>query len=153
MSTASTHDCTSWPSSLLDVLERQRDIVGQLSQLAEAQTALMDSSQTDRLLELLGRRQSLIDEFTNTQVQLNELTQEMKLATVGSSQRERIKTLIDEIGAKLAHVMQRDEQDQALLRRNCDSMKAELASLGAGRQARSAYMNVTSGAQYSDRRC
>lgn len=159
MSQASTPDCSaslaSWPRPLLDLLERQHAIVQQLAQLAESQSELVSASHADRLLDLLASRQRLIDEFAATQPRLAELTtgMEARLETVAPAQRDRIRSLIDTIGERLADVMRRDEQDQALLRSNRDQVKQELATLGAAKQARNAY--TTGGPftnRYADRR-
>ena len=131
-----------WPQSLLDLLERQQHIVDQLVTLAESQADLITDRRTDRLLDLLSRRQALIDAFTASQHELTELTQGLneRLRGVSTVQRDRIKSLIDDIGHRLSLVMRRDELDQGLLRTSRDEIKQELVNTGAARQARAAYL-------------
>lgn len=154
MSPASTLDRTSWPHALLDLLHKQRVMVDELAQLAESQAALIAESHTDRLLDLLARRQILIDQFTASQVEVAGLTTGLdhRLESVSAAQRDRIKTLISEISERLAHIMRRDEQDQVSLCSTRDLIKNEMSSLGTARQARSAYVGSPAMNRYADQR-
>lgn len=148
-------DQKPWPQSLIDVLERQHDMVQRLAALAQGQSSLIEESSTDQLLELLAQRQSIIDEFTQSQHELTELTRDLdrRLEGVPESQCDRIRLLIDRIGDGLAQVMQRDEQDQATLRHGREQVRQELSTLGTARQARNAYTTVQSDRnRYADRR-
>lgn len=148
-------DQKPWPQSLIDVLERQHDMVQRLAALAQGQSALIEESSTDQLLELLAQRQSIIDEFTQSQRELTELTRDLdrRLEGVPESQCDRIRLLIDRIGDGLAQVMQRDEQDQATLRYGREQVRQELSTLGTARQARNAYTTVQGDRnRYADRR-
>lgn len=143
-----------WTDSLIRLLEQQQAIVDRLSQLAESQAPLISGGRTDVLLDLLAQRQAAIDEFSRSQVLMNELTGELdqRLAGVALPQRERIKALISDIGARLTAVMKRDEQDQALLRADRDRVSRELASMSSGQSARHAYAGPsTHGARVADR--
>ena len=133
-----------WPQSLIDLLEQQHALVDQLDQLAKRQAEFIERCATDQLMDLLGRRQNLIDQFTSSQGELARLTQGLddRLQQATAAQRDRIKGLIADIGERLAGVMQRDEQDQASLRSSRDAIKQELSSLGHARQARGAYVNA-----------
>jgi hypothetical protein len=155
MSQIATPPCTPWPDSLLAVLERQQQVVDELAGLASAQAPLIAEGRSDRLLELLSKRQALIDEFTSGQSELGDLTRglEQRLEGIEASQRERIRSLISQIGARLAQVLQRDEQDQAALRAGQSAIKHELSSLGTARQARTAYLGPAhAGNRFADHR-
>jgi SMC interacting uncharacterized protein involved in chromosome segregation len=140
---SSSHSDTRWPQSLIDVLEGQRALVDELSKLASDQAALIADGRTEQLMELLGRRQGVIDKFTASQSHIGDLTRDLdaRLQSVNVQQRELIKSLIDGIGERLAEVMKRDEHDQASLRSGRDQVQRDLAALGAGRAARNAYLN------------
>ncbi len=142
MSNTPTNQATSWSYRLLDLLYRQKEMVEQLELLAKSQADLIQKGHTDRLLELLGRRQTIIDQFTASQSQLGEFTKGLdeNMDSASTEDRNRIKSLINEIGERLSQVMKRDEQDQSNLRRNRDQVKQELTSLDTARQARSAYV-------------
>ena len=145
-----------WFEELLDLLQRQRSMVLELAALADSQAELIAHSRTDGLLDVLAKRQILIDEFNACQAPMAKLTHRLdeRLAEVATPDRDKIKSLIGIIGEKLAHIMQRDEHDQDSLRGSRDNIKQELSSLGAARQARSAYVTDTRGStnRYADRR-
>lgn len=131
----------TWPQSLIDVLERQESLVGRLAALSEEQASLIADGRSDRLLELLARRQAIIDEFTVCQSQMTVLSHDLnrRMQDVPAAHRGRIAELVASIGERLRKVMDRDQHDQALLQRGRSDVMAELSGLEAGRQARSAY--------------
>jgi hypothetical protein len=131
-----------WPTPLIEALERQRVLVMQLAQMARTQPELIAERHTDRLLELLSRRQSIIDEFTVCQSQVNALTRDLdrRLQDIAPLQRDRIRVLIDAIGAGLSDIMQRDQADQDSLQTGRSAVLAEMADINAGRTARAAYI-------------
>lgn len=133
----------TWPQRLLALLERQHELVDRLVILADSQGTLISEVRTDALLELLAERQAIIDEFTTTQANLAGLTADLerRLADVDPAQRDRIRSLLNRIGERLAAVMRRDEADQELLRASRDGVRGEIAALGTARHARNAYVN------------
>lgn len=130
-----------WPAPLIRLLEQQHALVERLVSLARSQGGLIAHRNTDRLMELLAQRQAIIDQFTRSQQELTEMTGRLdqRLAGVGPAQRERIRSLITEIGERLGEIMQRDQEDQASLRGHRDQTRDELHGVGAVRAARSAY--------------
>lgn len=141
MSITETKPATASPASIVALLEKQHAMLGELVSLAASQAAFINQGDADQLLNLLAKRQAIIDEFTNSQSELASYTQALdeKLENLDGPERERIKTLVNEIGDRLAQVMRRDEEDQALLRRSRDHIKNELSGLDSARKARSAY--------------
>lgn len=136
-----TQSSQPWPQPLISLLEHQQSLVSDLSALAQQQATLISTGRTEQLMELLGRRQAVIDQFTATQAQLTELTSDLdaRLKSVTEGQRDYIRSLIAEIGDQLAAVMKRDAADQDSLRGGRDQVKEELAILGTARTARAAY--------------
>jgi hypothetical protein len=141
MSQATTLNVTSTPESLLQILERQHSVAGDLVRLAESQATCIAEDRTDRLLDLLAQRQSLIDQFTASQAEMGNLTRGLGERFEGMSepQRRRIKELVSDISQALARVMQRDAQDQATLKASKRRVADELTSLDAAKQAHNAY--------------
>ncbi len=138
----SQHEQTqTWPDSLIDLLLCQEKVVGKLHDLAKYQGQLIESKSTDPLLGLLSQRQKLIDEFTLMQGELTRLTEgrEEQLRDLDSQTRERIQSLIDEIGDTLNRVMAKDDEDRRTLEGVKGQVQEELASTGAVQKARSAY--------------
>ncbi len=131
-----------WSASLIELLERQRALVGELSELARQQAGLTESGQTEALLQLLGRRQEIIDRFAVTQEDLGRLTGGLseRVRDLAEPQRRQIRSLIDEIGEAMADVLQRDEQDQEALRASRDRIRRDIATVDTSKQAHRAYV-------------
>ena len=150
----SQHEQTqTWPDSLIDLLLCQEKVVGKLHDLAKYQGQLIESKSTDPLLGLLSQRQKLIDEFTLMQGELTRLTEgrEDQLRDLDSPTRERIQSLIDEVGAILNRVMAKDDRDRRTLEAVKGKVQEELATTGAAQKARSAYRSTSIvGSQFSD---
>ncbi len=141
MSESPLKQTLTWPDSLIELLLRQEKVVGKLLGLAKYQGQLIESKSTDPLLGLLSQRQKLIDEFTLMQGELTRLTEgrEEQLRDLDSQTRERIQSLIDEIGDTLNRVMAKDDEDRRTLEGVKGQVQEELASTGAVQKARSAY--------------
>ena len=88
---------TTAPADLLiKLLERQQALAEQLAGLADRQTTLIDSRDTDGLLVLLSHRQRIMDQFTAGQDSLVRLSEAARQAEPTScDMHERIGTLID----------------------------------------------------------
>jgi hypothetical protein len=130
-----------WPDGLIDVLERQRALVEELASMSRLQAGLIAERRTDRLLELLSRRQIVIDEFTVCQAQMSAMSHDLdrRLSGVAPPRRDRIRGLIGGIGERLREVMQRDHEDQAAMHGGREALLGEISGLGNVRQARAAY--------------
>ena len=146
---------SDWPERLIGVLERQKAMIDELVALAQAQAGLIAERHTDRLLELLARRQSIIDEFKAAQGEMSHLTHDLdeRLAGAAAPVRERIRALLSGIGHSLRDVMRHDQEDQARLRVGRDAVLQEMTSMDAGRHARHAYAPTSvNGNRFADRR-
>jgi hypothetical protein len=144
-----------WPRELIELLDHQQSLVDQLSSLACRQRDLIGSGQTDQLLTLLAERQQLIDEITSGQGRVADLTGrfEQQIDDLNEGSRDRIQTIIEEIGCRLNEIMQRDAEDQKALEARCSDRKKEVAGLDTARQARRAYLNARSvNNRFSDQR-
>jgi flagellar biosynthesis/type III secretory pathway chaperone len=136
-------DGLHWPDTLLNLLDRQQSLTQRLSSLADAQTALISSRQTDALLGLLGQRQQIVDELVASQDELAGLMVDLndRLAAAPAATRDRIRAQVAVISQALETVSRRDEHDQRVLQAGCEQVKVELASLDAAATARDAYVN------------
>jgi len=139
---------------LIQMLERQRELVVQLDRIAEGQMALIDAGESDALLGLLGDRQEIMDELAAGQDGLTGLSEGLRgRDDVGEGQRTRITRLVDEIGDRLTRIVGRDEQDRARLRTNRDRAAEELSGLRTARQAQRAYVKPKgNNNRFADRR-
>ena len=133
-----------WSTALIELLERQDELVTRLGALADQQAELVQSRRTDALLALLAERQRIIEAFTRAQDELGAMSEdiETRLESVDDERRTRVQTLIADIGDRLAQVMQRDERDQAVLATVRGDIRSELSAIDATRQARAAYRST-----------
>lgn len=154
MSDTPIEQILTWPDSLIELLLSQEKVVGKLLDLAKYQGQLIESKSTDPLLGLLSQRQKLIDEFTLMQGELTRLTEgrEDQLRDLDSQTRERIQSLIDDIGTTLNQVMAKDDEDRKALEDARGQVQEELAATGVAQKARSAYQSASFvGNQFADK--
>lgn len=155
MADGNTH-APAWENRLIETLETQQSLVDRLSELADRQGELIEGGRTDALLGLLSQRQRLIDDFVGAQEEVGRMTDgiDERLDGLPAMVRDRISSLIDEIGRRLTEVMAHDERDQGLLQTRRAGAKEELGSLSTAQVARNAYLGGSrpSGSRYADRR-
>jgi hypothetical protein len=153
-SSTSPREADSWAQGLIDVLQRQQEMVRELRGMAQEQSGFIAAGRTDALLGVLGRRQQLLDRFLATQDELVSFTANLdhQLQAVDAPRRDMIRTLLDEIGEQLTQVMQADEHDQSALQASRDKTGEEMAELGHARHARSAYIrSAPAASRFADR--
>jgi hypothetical protein len=128
---------------LVQMLERQHQLVAQLDDIAEGQMALIDAGDSDALLGLLGDRQKVMDELAAGQERLTALARTLRArADVGAEERQRVNRLLDDIGDRLSRIVTRDEQDRQRLRTNRDRTTEAVSGLSTARQAQHAYVRA-----------
>ena len=136
------------------LLAEQRAIIEQLAELAASQSRLIDGVQTDALLELLSKRQGLIERFTALQPAIAALLDDIEphVDSLEPALREHIRADIDVIAVRLEQVMAVDAEDQRRLESHRDDAREEVSASDRARVARTAYRNVaSSGARFTDR--
>ncbi len=127
---------------LIGQLERQQALAEDLWELAQRQGALVEAGDSEGLLALLARRQSVTDRFLAAQEGLSGLCEACRAAGDSAPSRERIATLMGGVTRRLEEILARDEHDRALLE-TCRTRNAqELAGLGAAREAQRAYVGA-----------
>lgn len=146
-------DTTAPTDLLLKLLERQQALVEQLAGLADRQRALIDTSDTDRLLAVLAQRQGIMDQFTAGQDSLGRLTEAARReGATEPAMQQRIGTLIEDITSRLARIMRHDEQDRDLLGASRDRVGKALTGLSVAKEARRTYLRArTVNNRFSDR--
>ncbi len=127
---------------LIGQLERQQALAEELWELAQRQGALVEAGDSEGLLSLLARRQSVTDRFLAAQEGLSGLCEACRAAGDAAPSRERIATLMADVTRRLEEILARDEQDRAILE-TCRARSAqELSGLGAAREAQRAYVGA-----------
>jgi hypothetical protein len=143
-----------WADSLIELLESQHALVGELSTLADRQKTLVRDRRTEALLGLLTERQQILDRFAGMQERLGSLTADLdrRITEVEDPARTRIQALIGEIGDRLTVVMAGDERDQQSLEAARGDTARELREIDTARVARAAYQGSgPAGSRYADR--
>jgi hypothetical protein len=140
---------------LIEILDRKRELVARLAELARRQESIVRDGRTDTLLDLLGRRQSLIDEMLETQDEFVSLMRRLgpQMDGVPVERRRRIDELVEVIGLGLAEIVKHDDRDRAALKRDRETAHRELHALGSTRRAHAAYAGAATAAnRFADRR-
>lgn len=139
---------------LIELLLRQKELVVQLDDLANGQMELIDSGESDALLDLLGDRQKIVDELTASQDNVVGLSHSLHgRDDIAAGARDRITELVDDISDQLLRVVNRDEQDRARLRTARERAADGLSQVRTAKRARQAYVNdKTRNNRFADRR-
>ena len=139
---------------LIELLQHQQELVGQLDDLAHGQMQLIDSGESDALLDLLGDRQKIVDELTSSQDSVVGLSRSLHgRDDIAAGARDRITALVDDISDQLLRVVNRDEQDRARLRTARERAADGLSQVRTAKRARQAYVNdKTRNNRFADRR-
>lgn len=134
----------------------QHALCTELESLSRSQSAMVEGGDTDGVLEVLGRRQRIIDRMTELNESLAPMRErrEQMLAQLASSDRERVRTNINEINELVERVRERDEQDREAMERRRGSIATEISGLARGRGAVAAYAGTRApeGPRFQDRK-
>ncbi len=132
---------------LIEVLHHQQELIRRLGDLARRQSGLIDAGRSVALLDVLTKRQQIIDEFVAMQQDLDRLSEQVRVSSEDAVQARRaeIRTLTDAIAASLNEVMALDNADQQRLDQCRSETRDELAGLTTVTRARQAYLKPTPG--------
>ena len=133
------------PAQFIDSLSRQLGLIAVLKGLVQEQRELIAGGRIDALTALISRRQTLVNELVESQRALGPFAEasESDLRLFPEPVRREARRLIQRIGEDLSIVLNADAADQASLQDGCRRVQGELAGLGAGRNARHAYVERT----------
>ena len=145
-----------WAPRLVRLLERQRALYADLDALSQTQGPLIASDQTDRLLEVLARRQGLIDELSTLNQEIAPFTGDWARLSGGLSDPHRlaIRERFEAVSALAASIASRDEEHRRALEARRAGIGSELAGLARARGAAAAYSGSASASptpRYQDR--
>ncbi|MFG0330967.1 MAG: hypothetical protein ACF8PN_13845 [Phycisphaerales bacterium] len=133
-----------WPDRLLGMLERQRDLCHELRSCSQAQPQLINDDESAKLLELLNRRQSIIDELSRLASAIEPYRRAWPdlLGRLDANLRERLNAAVEEAQSVVDEVMQRDRADRERLQDRRNRLQAELESIDHGRRTNRAYTSA-----------
>ncbi len=130
-----------WGPRLQRILDRQHDLFGRLNELSLAQRLLIEQEDTDGLLDLLARRQSIIEQIDRTNEEVAPFSDawERLSAQLPEATRLSLRERFEAVAALVSAIATRDEHDRALLSRRRDSIGDDLQNMGRSRGAMAAY--------------
>lgn len=131
---------------LLGLLDRQRQLYRDLQVLVERQADLVTAGNPDGLLQLLGQRQSLLEEVKRTNDALLPFRQRWNAICqmLDEPQRAAATAAINEINERLQTIMQRDQKDSEMLQLRYRKTGQELQAARVGHSAIRAYGGIGS---------
>jgi hypothetical protein len=136
-------------------IDRTHAVYQELDAVSRSQEDLIDRDEGQELLELLARRQVLVDRLTELDRDLTPLRQEWDRsgASAPASQRAHVQSRLAAIADLASWVAHRDSAAVRGLQRRRDALAEELADLGRSKSARSAYGSTppAGGPRFQDR--
>jgi hypothetical protein len=125
------------PAALLAALERQLDLFRQLQALSSKQGGLIGAEDGSPLLELIARRQTIIEQLQDLQRDAD--ARQLTAAPLSAAERREASELTELIAAVRARILEQDEHDRAALRDFRNRVGGELRRMTQGGQAAKAY--------------
>lgn len=137
---------------LLGLLDRQLQLYRNLQTLAQQQADLVTTGNPDGLLQVLGRRQGLLEEVKKTNDSLAPFRQRWDdvIRLLDPQQRSEASAMINEINERLQQIMQRDQADSETLQLRCRKIGQEMQTARTGRTALRAYGQESTVSQHLD---
>ena len=133
---------------LIHLLSQQRLLYCQLRELAQKQSSLVDGSDPEMLLRILGDRQRLLDRLTDIDRQLQPVRQDWQQisATLPEAQRVQAAELIANVQDILGEIIARDQRDTQALSAHQQQVAQDIRSASAGKRVNQAYAQTAGGA-------
>jgi len=142
-------------NALIDLLTEQRDLYTELKALSARQGQLIRDAETEALLELLGRRQALVDKLTELGAAVEPHRGRIRdlAANADEPRRRTLRERVDEVQTLLGEILEQDERDRAELETARAEVGAELSRTARTGVAMSAYRRAAPGgpARFTDR--
>ncbi|MEM7622639.1 MAG: hypothetical protein AAF235_05490 [Planctomycetota bacterium] len=144
---------------LAALMARQRDLAGQLDALSQRQEDLIGTGDTERLLGLLGERNTLLAELTSGSISIDQ--HRLALGSAGPDLHGQLGALIGAhlspaeaeeaaaaelaVGRLVQGVLKRDREARVAIREHCDRIAAKLTGGRTKRTATVAYGATSTG--------
>lgn len=143
-----------WATGLIELLDQQCRVYAQLDELSAEQGRLVREGDAEPLLNLLGRRQSLVDRLTQLSGRIEPYKQNWPAlwAQLDAPTQTKIQGLIDRVQSMLDAIVERDERDRHALSAQRDRVAEQIHVTTRGTAVHKAYGNVGAAAapRYTD---
>jgi hypothetical protein len=128
-------------SRLSELLDLQHGLLTALDDLSRRQIALIDTDDGERLLQVVGQRQQVIDRVLEAGKLLEPLRAEWNRGAdaIPADDRDAVRRRIDAVTRLMDAIAARDEEARRRLVRRRDLLAAEMAGVDRGRTAVAAY--------------
>jgi hypothetical protein len=145
-----------WVPRLQRMLDRQVALYTELDTLSRQQADLIDSGDTATLLAVLTSRQSLIDQITTANADLDPFVRSwpLLLAQITEAQRSDLEARFAGLDTLIGGIATRDDDDRRRLESRRKAASETISSANRARAAASAYAPAARGAaipRYQDR--
>lgn len=147
-------DPNLWAPRLGRILDRQRDLYASLEGLARTQSERIEADDSDGLLDVLSRRQAVVDQVVLLNDELTPFAKrwEELAPRLPAAHRDSLRRKFDEVSRLVQSIQHRDEADRRALEARRDAVGSELEGLARVRGAAAAYGKPpANGPLYQDR--
>jgi hypothetical protein len=123
------------------LLRQQQELFTSLDALSIQQAELIESAQTDRLLEVLAERQVLIDAIARLNIDIEPWRARWSefISALSEAERQHIRQCVEAVAALAERIAARDDRDRSLMEARKGAIAAELGNINRGRGAMAAY--------------
>jgi hypothetical protein len=137
------------------LVDRQHELLLRLDEMSRRQMGLIEEDRAERLLELIGERQHVIDQLQKAAALLEPLRAEWSetVATLPGPAQESVRRRLDTVSMLIDQINARDDEARRRLAQRRDEIAVELLNVGRGRGAVAAYAGagLSRGATFQDR--
>lgn len=161
MTPSTSHLETHDPRALLDLVLRQRDLYQTLGSLSEQQQRFIEAGDSAKLLMVLSRRQTILDDLRVVAESLRPFRESWDdvRASLEQGDRDRLRSLLDETDELMRSIMARDRADGDLLQQARGRVSKQLGRNSMATQAARAYqgtsqrppVNLPSSSRFTDK--
>lgn len=126
---------------LAALIRRQESMYEQLDELSRSQRGVIESGKTDALLEILGRRQDLIDQIVIASGEMEgyRATWDSIVEAMPEATRNDVKRRMDRLGVLMKAIADRDNEDRDALDKQRGDVNVGVRAVRAGGTAVRAY--------------
>jgi flagellar biosynthesis/type III secretory pathway chaperone len=140
------------PLTLLELLEQQRDLYYELEKLSAEQSQRIEQGQTEDLLNVLSKRQGLVEQLTQINTRLSpyrdywgQVAQQLP-----EGKRQHLRHLLDEVQTLLQRILEQDETDRQQLQAARDEVGNKLQQTQKAGSAMKAYGRAAQQPRFTD---
>lgn len=144
---------SDWYTEFVALLDREAWLLGELDSLSRSQRALVERNEGERLLAVMGERDTLLAELARAAASVDRMRAEWTRVepALPAKQSADVRARLAAVTTLADDIARRDREDGAAMRARRDALAGELAGLTTGRRAVGAYGPAgTNAARFQD---